>query len=373
MSKIINKIDSIDHIAEHYGFKKAQTPVSYVSGNLSFHPEEKPSILKSHYSSILQNRSGKVTMLYHGEPLLKNKRIPFDENFKKINLDIIGVHRSIAEATIIHTAIVALGEEGFKNTRVNINSLGDKDSSDRFKEELFNFYRGNIEHIPPKCRNFTKNNIFDWFCCGHKECSELKSEAPKPIYFLSDHSRRHLKSTLEILESLGIVYQIDDTLISPQNHFSKIVFEIKGVRNKEDFLLGRGGRYDELAQKITKKKFMPAVGVSLEFLRLKKDVVKPIYQNRPKFYFIQFGSEAKVRSLPIIEKIRDAHIEVKQDLHIDKFTEQIQRAQKLAFPYLLILGQKEVAENTIIVKDLRAASQKTIEVEELLPYLKTLV
>ena len=173
---------------------------------------------------------------------------------------------------------------------------------------------------------------------------------------------------------MNIIYNIDDLLISPNNQFSKIIFEIKYKPNgsKEEILLGRGGRYDELAQRIIRRRDVPAVGISLEFPQKKQHIIQKIAKNQLQFYFIQFGPDAKLKSLPIIEMLRKSNLAIKQDLHINKFGEQIDNARKLGAHYTLILGQQEVVDGTIIIKDLRQASQKVIPLHQILGYLKNL-
>ena len=372
-------IDKIDEIATHYGFKTVRAPAIHINGEVFLRPEEKISILKNY----LRNRArqdNEVSMLYHNHAVLTNNRLrkKIPARFKNFNFDIIGVSNSMAEATVIHTAVMALNEEGFKNVFVDINSVGDKESFARFRNELFDYYKSHTENLHPKCKNFHKKDILNWFLCAHKECQAIKKAAPKPIYFLSDHSQKHLKEILEYLESIRINYRINDLLVSSHNYFSKSIFEIKTKNNdsdpqSEEILLGRGGRYDELAERIIRKKNMPAVGISLKFERTKNKNIKTVLCHKPKFYFIQLGPEAKLKSLPIIESFRGAKISIQQNLYTDKLSEQMEVARKLEMPYTIILGQKEAVENTVIVKNMREVTQKVIKIGDLLPYLKQLV
>ena len=375
MLKTTQKIDRIDKIADHYGFKKINILPIYKTGDIFLHPSQKKPILEEHKNFYFKKENKLASMVYHDKPILINKKNKNNQLFKNFNFDILGVSDSVAEATIIHTAIVSLKEEGYKNPFVNINSLGDRNSLNEFKNNLFDFYKSRSDELNPKCRQFNKKNIFDLFMCNHKECLELKKSAPRPLYFLSDKNQHHLKKILEYLESMNIIYNIDDLLVSHDNHFSKIIFEIKYKPNKfkdEEILLGRGGRYDELAQKTIQQKDAHAVGVSLEFPKKRHRILVRNEKKQPEFYFIQFGQEAKLKSLPIIEMLRKSKLKIRQDLHINKFGEQIDRARNLGMPYTLIFGQQEVSDNTIIVKDLRQATQKSIKLNQILNYLKSL-
>ncbi|MCK4918373.1 MAG: hypothetical protein KAS02_01135 [Candidatus Pacebacteria bacterium] len=366
MSKTINKVERTDEIAKYYGFKKTEVPSSCKLGSVFLHPDQKRTILEKHKNDY-PKKGNNISMIYN------KKRKPVN-SFRNFNFDIIGVADSIAEATIIHTAITSLREEGYKNPFVNINSLGDKNSLSSFRKSLFDFYKSRVDELHPKCRNFNKKDVFNLFLCNHKECRELRKEAPRPIYFLSNESQRHLKNTLEYLESMNIVYNIDDLLISSDDHLSDIIFEIKhkATSPEKEIILGRGGRYDKLAENILRKRGLSAVGVSLEFPVKKSPILEKPLPEKAEFYFIQFGPSAKQKSLPVIEMLRKANLRINRDLHINKFEEQITKARELDVRYILILGQKEAEEDTLIIKDLKQATQKTVKLKMVLNYLKQL-
>lgn len=373
MTTIKEKINKVDQVAEHYGFKKINIPsISYQGKEVFLNPLQKEQILKK-FKETVPREKNLVSRIYHDQIILNKKNT--NSSFKNFNFDILGVEDSIAEAVVIQTAVTALKEEGYTNTLVNINSLGDRKTFNLFLDNLFAFYKKNNSDLHPDCQNFYKKDVLKLFSCQHPECQELRKRAPRPICFLPEKSQRHLKKTLEYLETTGISYSIDDTLLSPKNHFNKIVFEIKKPargQQKTDIILGRGGRYDEAAQSFLGRRDALAVGAILEFEQKKKEILKNKPQNQKEFYFIQFGPDAKKRSLAIIENLRKAKLKIRQDLHINKYHEQKEEAKRLGVPFLLILGQEEVLKNTLIIKDLRTASQRVVPLEQALNYLNDL-
>jgi histidyl-tRNA synthetase len=91
---------------------------------------------------------------------------------------------------------------------------------------------------------------------------------------------------------------------------------------------------------------------------------------KPKIYFIQLGSEAKLKSLNIIEILRKAHVPIAQSLSKDSLGSQLAIAEKLGVPYALIFGVKEALEDSVIVRDMSNRSQETVKLSKLLDYLK---
>ena len=137
-----------------------------------------------------------------------------------------------------------------------------------------------------------------------------------------------------------------------------------------------GGSYDYLAKQLGSKKDVPAVGISISADRI---LLIPWYKNlsprilkKPKIYFIQLGSEAKLKSLNIIEILRKAHVPIAQSLSKDSLGSQLAIAEKLAIPYAIIFGVKEALENSVIVRDMSNRSQNTVKLDKLLEYLKEL-
>ena len=95
-------------------------------------------------------------------------------------------------------------------------------------------------------------------------------------------------------------------------------------------------------------------------------------QKMGKFYFIQLGFDAKLKSLKVIEMLRQAGIAVSQSLSKDKLTAQIMSAEKINIPYVLIMGQKEAIEESVVVRNMNTRSQETILIPSLAQYLKKL-
>ncbi|MFC1802170.1 His/Gly/Thr/Pro-type tRNA ligase C-terminal domain-containing protein [Patescibacteria group bacterium] len=369
-SKNNNKIDMSDEIAYRYGF----SPMGVFNGNIRennisyIQPENQQMI-----QSFVDNKSNHPSLIYHN-PKQKSK-----SKNKNLGLDVIGVSSSISEALVIKTSLSILKDEGYKDVFIDINSLGDKESMINFEDELLKYYKKNTDILPDSCKKVSKSNVMDLFFCDHTECELLKAEAPKPINYLSNSGMNHFKEILEYLESMGIDYRINNSLIDKDKHYSKVIFEIKTENliskkeNKiEEIILARGGRYDDVARKIGRKRKLPAVGISIDFERLKKIQRGSNTPNKSKVYLVQFGFEAKRKSLEIIETLRKMKISVYQNIYRDKLSEQLEIAKKLNIPYLVIVGQKEALEDTVMVRHVPSAFQETVSLKNLERYMRSI-
>jgi histidyl-tRNA synthetase len=340
--------------------------------NYAICPESKIAILRTYTEKNLASSLNPTYIYFErivGDKTNKNK----DPNEKSLGLEILGTGKSIAEAILIQTSIEILKEAGYPETIVELNSVGDKDSVARFNREFVNYCKKNGENFHEPCQQILKNSPFKTLECKDEKCREIMSRAPKSISFLSESSREHFKEVLEYLEMLGIPYRINDWLIGSRSFTTQTVFGIKNLADQNIFAepLAIGARYNGLAKKIGFKKDMPAIGVSLQFKwNSKTESSKCAKIKKPKFYFIQLGFEAKLKSLKVVEMLRQAKMPVYQSLSRDKMASQIGMAENMEIPYTIIMGQKEAFEDSLIVRNMNTRAQETVKIGELSEYLK---
>ncbi|HZS42744.1 MAG TPA: His/Gly/Thr/Pro-type tRNA ligase C-terminal domain-containing protein [Candidatus Paceibacterota bacterium] len=336
--------------------------------------EEKICILRNFLEKNMAHLGIPAPIYYEG-PIAGNPHIPRIKREKTFNMEILSNSKSIADAMIIETAFVILKDQyPEEELSIGINSIGDKESIARFTRELTAYYRKNWSSLPAHCRATFKKDIFEILHCREEECLALQEAAPKAMSFLSEPSRVHFKEVLEYLESLGLPYNIEHSLVGSRSFCSGTIFEIRGTnkKTKEENTYAIGERYNGLAKKIWNKKDVPSVGVAI---LIHPDHLKQNRRHRevaPKFYFIQFGFDAKLQSLKIMEMLRQAKIPMHQSLSKDKLTVQIGTAEKMNIPYVIIMGQKEALEGSAVVRNMSNRSQETIMIEDLVKYLKKL-
>ncbi len=337
--------------------------------------EEKIALLRYTEEKRLLNPSQPALLYSEGAPLRDGERATHN-SLRRINLDIVGTAKSIAEAELIKTSIEILKDEGFEDLYVDLNSIGDKDSAAYFVRELNQYYRSHMQDLA-HCRAQMKKDLFAPLECDNKKCREVTESAPKSIATLTELSRLHFKEVLEYLESMNIPYKIDNHVLGNRRICSHTIFLIKtlnasGSAEAPEETLALGYRYNGLAKKLDMKREIPAIGVTLLFKRSASKQKKCRMPKKPKVYFIQLGFEAKLKSLQVIEVLRHAKIPLYQALAKDKLTSQIQTAENLKIPYVLIMGQKEALEGSVIVRDMMTRFQEIVPIVGLADYLKKL-
>jgi histidyl-tRNA synthetase len=358
--------------------------------------EEKIAITRTY----LEKQMAEVTqppMIYFSGPLDGNPHATGDKKsdsksskskLKTFNIDIVANPKSIADAIVIETSYIILKEHlDSKDAElmIEINSIGDKDSFAKFNKEFTTFCKKRLSELPTEWRNAFKKDPLSLFKCTDEACSILLDEAPKPMSYLSEASRDHFREVLEYIESLSLPYIINHSLIGSKHYSSGTIFQIVKITN-EELKTGKkverrevqaiGERYNTVSKKAWGKKEIPAIGATMlvdeKSLKNMKIPAKPAKQQEIRFYFIQLGYDAKLKSLSIIEMLRLADIAVHQSLSRDKITSQLAAAEKMGVPYILILGQKEAIEGSVTIRHMNTRVQDTVLIHELVEYLKKL-
>ncbi len=373
-------IKSATSIAEYYGF----LPIDTIMPDYN---TKKRSKLTQHttYQNSFDNNLASIIRSYieHGHTRLSEPTLLYNINTNpknlnkiKFELHILGTQSSIAEATIIKTALSILEDLGISNHRVYVNSIGDKDSTTRFTKEITDYLRKNMNDMPSCSRQLMKKDVFIAYDQLLKTQHDLCSSAPNTIDFLTEASRSHLQEVLEYLEITKVDYELDPSIIGNNDCYSNTLFEIRSVlKDKEEqfIVLARGGRYDELSMRAFRK-HVPATSIVFEYEKNGKilKASKVTKSKKPKFYFVQLGTEARIRSFTVIEMLRKAKLPIYQSLGRDQLSAQLELADELAIPYCIIMGHKEALEGNVIVRKIDTRAQNIVPLDELEGHLKAI-
>jgi histidyl-tRNA synthetase len=348
--------------------------------HLALRPEHTAPLVRAYLEHGMQNMPQPV-MFYQYGPAFRHDKPQRGRyrQFYQFDLDALGSDKSIMDALCIKAGLSILEEAGATELSVDVNSIGDKECRGVYLKELTSYYRKHISSLASVDRERLKTNPLRILDSKEEKTKELNEGAPDSISFLCAACKKHFKEVLEYLEEMGIAYNINKNLVRGLSYYTRTVFEIieeKGGEDGTPLAIAGGGRYDYLARQIGGKRDVPAVGISIGVDRI---VSAPWYKKlnprilkKPKIYFIQLGTDAKLKSLNVIEILRKAHIPIAQALSKDSLGSQLAIAERLAIPYAIIFGVKEALENSVIVRDMGSRSQDTVKLTKLLEYLKNL-
>jgi len=399
-----NFIKKAKAIAEFYGFKPIQTPhIEKVElftsalgeatdivekqmyglkirgkNKLVLRPEGTAPVVRAYVENGMHTKPQPVMLFYTGSFFRHEKpQKGRSREFQQLGFEILGTDDTINDALIIKTLSAILEEAAGLKISLYLNSMGCQECRPKYKKELKSYYSKKTRNLCKNCIRRLKVNPLRLLDCKEEKCEKIKEDAPQIINFLCSDCTKHLKELLEILDASDISYYLDHHLVRGLDYYSQTVFEFfveeKNKENeapKKTLALGGGGRYNSLAEMITGRD-IPAIGAALGVDRIVKLITKKKKTKKiPKVFFIQLGSEAKRKSLKILEALRKSKILTKHSLTKNSLKSQLKIASKLEAPYALIFGQKEALEDNIIVRNMETASQEIIPTEKLIDYLK---
>ena len=359
--------------ATYFGFRPITTPkitkrdielVQHCGNHPYYDASEKMAVLRTYLEQNLASQPHPLALVYK-TPTTRNR-------FSSYALHFIGSSSGIAEATLIRTALSILSEAGHKNLNLNINCIGDKESINIYERELANYMRKFGTDLSDELKQGIKEDIFNLFRLEAPEILHLRESAPPAITFLSAPNRIYFKEVLEYIEALGIGFNLTPELVGERNHVSHTIFAIKNIGEKIE-TLAVGYRYSRLARLLGLRKEIPMASVTI-FPMVNDGVLGRIYKElpKPKFYLVQLGKDAKIKTLSLIELLRTHRIPVYHFLGKDKITTQLTNAENLRVSHLIIIGQKEALDNTATVRNMVTRVQDTINMADLPNYLKNI-
>ncbi len=295
-----------------------------------------------------------------------------NENETSISFHIFNVQKSIAEAILIQTSKALAYELGHHEQVVRINSLGDTESITRYSRELTNFLRKRLDSMSPTAREQMKIHAMLALQTLIDEDHELAYKTPNPLEYLSDQSRKHFRDIIEYLDMTETAYEIDPKMLGHHEYYSDALFSIDSLDTEAagSPLILRGGRFDTFLERKTKRK---TGGVGAVAILTEKPAPSRVPRGKidtPTTYIIQLGFGPKVRSLMIIDELRKAGIAVMQDLANDSLSAQLRDAEARGMKHVIIIGQKEFVDGTVILRDMDARKQEAVSTDSIVKRLK---
>ncbi len=405
----INQV--IKNLARAYGFERLDTPILeetdlFVKGTgadtdiiekemytlrtkggdqLTLRPEFTPAIMRAYLENGLSGLPHPVR-IYSVGPIFRYER-PQKGRYRQshqANFEIIGEKEAVIDAQLIQLFFAMSKELNLKNLVVQINSIGCPNCRPAYRKKLVNFYKNRKKELCLNCQKRLEQNPLRLLDCKETKCQRIAQEAPQIIDQLCGDCHNHFKNVLEFLDEVNIPYMLNPYLVRGLDYYTKTVFEVLpegeegdsaegGARQKRQIALAGGGRYDGLI-KLLGGKDTPAAGFAIGLDRIvnlmKEKSVKIVQQKRPLVFLIQLGDLAKKKSLKLFEELRRAGLEVASSFSRDTIKSQLKTADRLEARFSLILGQKEVLDETIIIKEMVSGIQETVPLAKVVKELK---
>lgn len=343
---------------------------------LALRPEGTAPIVRAYLEHHL-GRSASLQKFFYRGPMFRHERPQAGRfrQFDQAGFEIIGGSNDpIYDAEIILIFQRLLEKLKIKNIVLKINSIGCRVCRPLYRRQLQSYYKDKEKKLCPDCQKRIKTNPLRLFDCKKETCVPFKESAPNLLDKLCAACTLHLKGIFEYLDELKISYTMDNTLVRGLDYYSRTVFEffVEGPGSEVGALPG-GGRYDYLMEMLGGRT-TPAVGGAVGIERLiavmKAQELEAPRRLPKKVFVIHVGELAKKKSLNLLEKLRSAGISASEALGRDSLKMQLRLADKEGVKLALIFGQKEIFENSIIIRDLDNHLQESIPMDTIVEEVK---
>jgi histidyl-tRNA synthetase len=304
--------------------------------------------------------------------------------FHQFNVDSLGERDAVIDAELIAVAYNFMRDLGIQ-TRVSINSIGSAEDRERYLVELVGYFRTKRHALSEESKKRLLKNPLRIFDSKEPEDVEIVAEAPKIIDWLSDDSRKYFMHVLEYLDEMEIPYLPEPTLVRGLDYYCDTVFEFfvdeETPEGGRPLALGGGGRYDGLVEQLGGRP-TPAAGFGLGIERIITAMRKQKEGQAPTpeaegsvspLFFAHLGEQSRRRALRLIENMRREGVLVNHALAKGSLKAQLEIANRLNATHAIILGQKEIQDGTVIIRDMASGIQEIIDEKQVAVHAKKIL
>ena len=346
--------------------KEMYTFIDRQKESLTLRPEATAGICRA----VIENglyAQGKILKLFTIGPMFRHERPQRGRlrQFHQLNAEVFGSNAPGTDAELIALALDILDAGGARGLRLEINSLGCPVCRPAFREALKKFLTGLREKLCEDCQRRVERNPLRVLDCKRQECQSLYVDAPKLEDFLCPACKEHYLSVLKDLETLNITYVKNPRLVRGLDYYVRTTFEIKAPDLGAQDTVAAGGRYDGLVKALGGPD-IPGVGFAIGLERFLLIAELPEDLSPPLDLFVAaLGEEARRLVLPLVRNLRRHGLMVDLDHEGRSLKAQLKQANRLRARFALIIGEKELQEGKVLLRDMTTGAQEPLAQAEL--------
>ncbi|OYQ70768.1 histidine--tRNA ligase [Wohlfahrtiimonas chitiniclastica] len=298
--------------------------------------------------------------------------------FNQADIEVFGIETPDADAEIlamINRLWQQLGVADY--VTLEINSMGTEECRKRYRDVIVKYFEDNIELLDEDSLRRLKSNPLRILDSKNPAMQALLNNAPKLLDHLTEDSAEHFKKLCQYLDELGIQYVINHRIVRGMDYYTRTVFEWTTDKLGAQATICGGGRYDRMVEELGGHK-TPAIGFGLGMERLYllcEEVEGLSTTHATDVVAVLLGQDAKKVGLPLMENIRSAYPNylVTTVLGEAGMKSQMKKADQSGARYAMILGENELNNGIVIMKDLRQSGEQTeVAMTDVIDWLKNI-
>jgi len=341
---------------------------------LTLRPEGTAPVCRAYIEHGMHNLPQPVR-LYYFASIFRYER-PQKGRYRQhhqFGVEALGSSDPALDAEVIDMAWKFFASLDLSDLSLLLNSIGCRLCRPGYLEQLKAHYAGKVEHLCSDCRDRFRRNPLRLLDCKQPSCQIVVESAPRSADYLCGECREHFESVMRYLSLLGIPFARSHRLVRGLDYYTRTVFEVQplGEGGAQTALAG-GGRYDYLIEELGGKP-TPAIGFAAGMerivLNLGQQGVAVAAPTGERVFLAYMGQRAKEEALKLGAALRGAGIAALSSLEDRSLKAQLRQADTLGAAYALILGEEEVANGTVVLRDMTKGEQRTVSMGEVVGML----
>jgi histidyl-tRNA synthetase len=345
--------------------------------NIALRPEGTASVVRAYVQHGMLNVPQPVKLWYIG-PMFRYDRPQAGRfrQFYQVGFEAIGDDDPVIDAQLIIAGwnyLRALGIDAV----VRVNSLGSPESRLNYKNALVAYFRSKRAKLSDDDKRRLLKNPLRLLDSKDPVVQEMKAEAPQIVDWLDEDSKSHFMHVLEYLDEVGVPYQLDPYLVRGLDYYTRTVFEWYVAGDEGELAqtaLGGGGRYNGLVEQLGGRPDTPAAGFSFGLDRIvsliKDTQPSTAIGNKADVFLAQLGEMGRKRAIALFEEFREAGIPTGEAFSKANIKQQMEIANRQGSRWVVLIGQKEVLDDTAIIRDMEAGSQEIVDAKKVVHEIK---
>lgn len=342
--------------------------------NLALRPEMTVGICRSYIEHGMASLPQPIR-LYSIGPCFRHDRPQKGRyrQFHQANFEIMGSRDASIDAQIIYMAYKILTDLELEDRFVlNINTIGTPECRKQYEEELKDYFLPKKRNLSFDSQGKIESNPLRILDSKDEDDIILSKMAPKLKDYISEDSKDYFNLLLSYLDELEINYKVNDNLVRGLDYYHDTVFEFLD----EDCLsVCGGGRYDLV--KILNNQEVPSMGMAFGMERLimhlKDSGFLPKKRDKIDVYVACIGDTAKGKAMKILSELHDCGVHAFGAIGQSSMRSQLRNASKFSAKWTLIIGEVEVRENAIILRDMDEGRQERVKLDDVIEKILSLI
>lgn len=340
---------------------------------LALRPEGTASIVRAYIEHYVAN--AEYDRFYYLGPMFRYERPQKGRyrQFYQIGAEVFRAKHPLIDAEVISLAHEIFKKLGLQKVSLHLNSLGCKICRPEYRQSLLQFLEPLSSQLCGDCQKRISKNPLRALDCKNETCTQLTQGAPSMFENLCGACVSHFEGVQQGLRKLGIAYEVNPRMVRGLDYYERTAFEfLSGDLGAQNAVAG-GGRYEGLVKDLGGPA-VPGIGFAIGVERLVSLLSAQGEKglSRPRIFLACLGEAAQAWGLETLSSLRKSAFIALTDFDSQSLKNLLKHADKLKADYTLIVGENELQQGKIQVKDMKAQSQKEIPMDSVLAYFESL-